>query len=556
MNDSTPASRPRRITAATAILCSLAAVTVGAVVLLTCLLVTHRRDFRNASDYRFVEKWLSEAADAVFYEAALPFFEAEITPYEEETAAKHLLAEALKAEKLSFSRADAYTDESPVYTLFLEGKDVFTLTLANRGNGPSGYPRWEVASLALSPICALGDPLTLEVPKGASVTVNGTALDASSAETVPYFALTAFEAALSDTYSCQRYLLGRFFGEPTVTVSFDGKSLPPDALRDGVLYYPYPSSYTTALSLTVPYGAAVTVNSVPLSGEAVMETKIPYPALTRFEVGRPEAVALRYSLAGLFETPDVEVRCGETVLTESEAGLYLLPEELTKTMTVLAPDYATVKLNGIPLGEADQDGEPVDLPILEGVTKYAKKRPHMIRYQVSGLLALPSVTAVDADGNPLLLCSYRSAEGEAFFLCSDDGTIPDKELLTLKTFAHAYVTYTYSGISKLTTHYNTVVSMTPAKTPAFSKLKAAYQDLYKADVHTDIQFGHVEALHYTVFSDSAYGAVLKIPFTSRREGEALSHTVIMEVLYVYSGGVRLIANYQVLDTVSESVNEG
>ena len=37
-------------------------------------------------------------------------------------------------------------------------------------------------------------------------------------------------------------------------------------------------------------------------------------------------------------------------------------------------------------------------------------------------------------------------------------------------------------------------------------------------------------------------------------GEKLSHTVTVEILYVYSGNIRRIVNYRVLEAVSESVN--
>ena len=343
MTESPMKPRSRRAAAVTAILIAVAAVTVGVAVLLTCLLITRRRDFRNASDHQFVKTWLAETADPTFYETALPYLQDVITPYEEGETAKTLLRDSLTVDGITFARAESYTVEAPVYTLFAEGREAFRLTLVNTGNGPAGHPRWAVASLALSPACDLGQPLTLEVPKGAAVTVNGIALDSAVAESVPYHALSEFETALAETVACDRYVVGRFFAEPTVTVTLDDAVLRADSLAEGVLRYPYPTSHTTAISLTVPYGSSITLNGIPLSGQYQTASGVPYPFLTRFEADLPNVTtAVVYQVSGLFQKPTVEVICGSEVLTEAENGVYRLPEEQTKTVTVCAPNYATV----------------------------------------------------------------------------------------------------------------------------------------------------------------------------------------------------------------------
>jgi len=554
MIDTSTKPRSRRATAVTAALIATAAVIVGVVILLTCLLVTRRRDFQNASDHRFVKAWLTETDDTTLYETALPYLQDVITPYEDQESTKTLLRDGLTADSITFARAESYTAETPVYTLFADGREAFLLTLVNTGNGPAGHPRWAVASLALSPACALGQPLTLEVPKGAAVTVNGHALDPATAESIPYHALNEFEAALVDEIACDRYRLGRFFADPAVAVTLDGQSLQADSFDGSVLRYSYPSSYTTAVSLTVPYGSTVKLNGIPVSGQYLAESGIPYPFLTRFEADLPNVTtAVVYQVSGLFREPTVEVVCGNSILTEAEDGVYRLPEELTKTVTISAPNYATVKLNGISLGVTEIYGVRYDMPILDGVTNYVKERPLMVRYQVTGLLTDPVITAADENGNALSISPYFTTEEETVFAGTDFGTVPDKELLTLRTFAKSYITYMYSGTSKLTTHYNAVISMAPSKSLAYSMLKAAYKELYSTDVHTSIQYGDIEAIHYTVFSDTAYAAVLTVPFTSKLNGETLSHTVTMEILYVYSGNIRRIVNYKMLETVSETV---
>ena len=554
MTDTEMKPSVRRPAVVTAILIALAALTVGAVILLTCLLAIRHRDFQNASDYQFVKTWLANTEITTLREPLLPYLRERLTPYEGEDDLQGLLTKTVTAETITIARADSYTEEVPVFTLFAQGREILLLTLANKGNGPGGHPRWAMDSLVLSPRCALGRDLTLEVPKGATVTVNGRAPEISKAETVSYHALSEFETALAEEFACDRYSLGVFFSDPSISVILDDRTLAADSLDGSVLRYAYPSSYTTALSLTVPYGSTVKLNGIPLSGQYQVESGIPYPFLTRFEADLPDAAtAVVYQVAGLFRKPAVEVLYDHTLLTEVEDGVYRLPEEQTNTVTVCAPNYATVKLNGISLGVTEMAGVRYDLPILDGVTNYVKERPLMVRYQVSGLLANPVITAFDQNGHALSVSPFYSTEEETVFSGTDAGAVPDKELLTLRTFAKSYITYLYSGSSKISSHYNDVISMTPSKSNAYSLIKKAYKTIQTADVHTSIKYGTIEALHYTAFSEKAYAAILKVPFTSKLDGQKLSHTVTMEVLYIYSGNIRRIVNYTVLETVSQAV---
>ncbi len=546
--------KPRFFSRENTILVAMAAITVGAAILLTCLLAVRHRDFQRASDYEFVTSWLKKTANDSLYEVLLPHLETTRSPYESLEKAKANLHDRIAKGPITFARANTYSETAPAYTLFVGGQEAFLLTLTDTGKGAAGYPRWRVASLTLSPQCALGRPLTLEVPTGASVTVNGIAPGTEATERVPYHALSEFEADLSDEIACDRYTLGTFFSDPAITVVWEGQTLSADSLQGSVLRYSYPSSRTTAVSLTVPYGSVVKINNILLSGQYQTASGVPYPFLTRFEADLPDApTAVVYQVAGLFQKPTVEVICGNDVLDEAEDGVYRLPDALTKTVTVCAPNYATVKLNGISLGVTEMYGVRYDLPILEDVTAYVKERPLMVRYQVSGLLSDPLIIATDAQGSALSLNPYFTTEEETVFAGTNFGTVPDKELLTLRTFAKSFITYTYSGTSKLSSHYNAVISMAPSKSPAYAKLKAAYKELYRTDIHSNIQYGEIEAIHYTVFADNAYAAVMEIPFTTKLNGEKLSHTVTMEILYVYSGNIRRIVNYKVLKTVTQAI---
>ncbi len=540
----------RRVTAV--VLVSLSILVLAAVIFFIVALSMRREDFKRASDYEFVKQYVATAEETLFFDAAMPFVEEKLTVYEDRAQVMAKVRGLLMPENLTFARAESYTEEKPVYTLYAEAQEIFTLTLALEKKSLSGYPRWKAAELVPSENCALGHDLTVEVPKGAILTVSGVTLSREQAESAPYHGLTEFEASLSETYRCERYVLGRFFLTPEPSVVLDGIRLQAASVDDAILRYGYPPSYTSSVTLTVPYGASVKINGVTLSGEYLVESGVPYPFLTRFEADLPESpTAVVYQVSGLFRAPSVEVVSGGAVLSDDGAGGYRLPESLTKTVTVCAPENAVVKINGVSLGASERVGGRLELPIFEGVTSYAKERPYLVRYRVTGLLTEPVLTASDGEGNVLTVSPYYSTEEESVFVCADAGEVPEKELLTVKTFAENYVKYTFGGVDGIGKNYNNVTAMTPAKTPAFSVLKEAYQGLYDAPVHKSIRFGEIKVLRYHVYSDVAYSAVVTLPFTSKSDGESLSTEITMEILYVYVGSVRRIVNFKVLNTVTQ-----
>ncbi len=527
----------------------LSGIALLAVALLTVLLVLHRQEYRAPSDRAFVKTLIDEAGEDDFFRLALPYLEENLSDYEELTAVKATYQDRLAPSQITFARADGYTETSPVYILYAGGRETFLLTLVAESHGLSGKARWAVGSLTVSPHCALGYDVSMEVPHGALLTVNGVSLSAEKAEQVPYHALSELEASLSDTYYCDRYTVGRIFLEPDVSVVLDGVRLQPSELDGTTLRFDYPSSYTASYSYTVPYGTTVTLNGIPLSAQYLVSSGVPYPYLTRFEADLPDAArSVVYQVTGLFREPTVTVAYGDVILTRVENGRYALPESASKTVTICAPDYATVKLNGVSLGKSEMVGVRFDVPILAGVTNHAKERPLMIRYQVTGLLDDPVITATDKNGKPLTISVYDSNEEETVFACSEGEEMPDKELLTVRTFAKAYLKYAYSASSGLSSNYSAVVSMTPSKTPAYTALKAEYKALQNATVHKSIKFGDVKLLHYYPISETAYAAVVEVPFTAKVNGETQAFTITMEILCVYSGNIRRVVNYRVLDS--------
>jgi hypothetical protein len=274
-----------------------------------------------------------------------------------------------------------------------------------------------------------------------------------------------------------------------------------------------------------------------------------YPFLTRFDEKKVSITSTVYRISGLFRDPDVRVVMNGAVLQQDGKGNYRLPDALSRSVTVTAPSYATVKVNGVSLGASEVIAYDIVPPIFDSVTGYDESRPTLVRYQASDLLTDPVLTAADAEGRALKVSPYDSAAGEIVFFFSETDPIPDKELRTVKTFAKLYILYEYGGPDNLTKHYNDVTSMTPGKSAAFQTLRTAYKTFAKAEAHKSIKVGTLSVVSYSPHSETVYSVIVKVPFSASLNGVAESREMTLEILYAYVGEIRRIINYRVLKDI-------
>ncbi len=525
----------------------------GAVYFVRHELRNRRGELLASSTFAFAEAYLADLETDRPLRTVWPYVAEQLTVFEKESDVRDALAKSLHPDRLTLIRDEDYTQDAPVFAVCADGREVLTLTLAKVEKGESAYPSYSVTSLVISDEIDLGQKLVLEAPKGAIVTVNGISAEDFSTGQIPYRELSPFETAYADEYACERYETGRLFLSPDVSAVLDTVRLRASTVESSLIRYDYPLSRMSSVSLTVPKGSTVTVNGIPLSGQYQTENRVRYPFLTRFEESLPDLpTSVVYQITGLFRTPDITVEWNGVPLADGGNGRYRLPADLTQSITVCAPEYAVVKLNGVSLGLSEEIGVRFDLPILESVSGYVEEnRPRMIRYTATGLLATPTVTVTDERGRELPLCPYHTSDGELYYgIAETDAAFPDKEMLTSSTFAKNYIKYVYSGNSKLSTRYNNCVDMTPAKTLAYQKIKDLYKKVYYYPKHKNITFGTVEELRYYDYGDQTYSVVLRIPFTTKLDGVSMTHEVEMEILYAYAGNIRRIINYEVLKTTS------
>ncbi len=524
---------------------TLIALILTAAVLCCAIIVSVTNVKAVSSSFSFAKKYIRDMSDDEMYDALSDFVNESISPYERKDLAEAKIRQLLESGEISVARADNFKETAPTFNIYLDGKKLFKLSL--KKTGILDIRAWRVASLSVSEDIGLGNPITLDVPSGATVTVNGTELDRYTSMPTQYLGLSEFELSLSDKYKSDSYDLGRFFTTPDVSVVYDGIRLQASSVSDGTLNYSYPSSMTMNYTYTVPYGATLTLNGNDVGREYIVENGIAYPFLTKFEqasAGIPTSSV--YQISGLFEAPSVTVTYAGEELTD-EDGIYRLPSTIVNSYVIEAPDYATVKVNGITLSESEISKKKQELPILNGVSGYAKSRPYLTQYTVSGLINIPEITAFDKSGKPLSVSSYYSSDGKIVFCLSDSGTPSSSVMKSLNNYSKAYVKYIYGGNSSLASNYDNVTQYTPYASPAYASLKAAYSSLYNAPIYKDISYGELKVIEYHAFSQSSYCAVIELPFTATLDGQEVSVTVTMEILGNFSG-TRKFINYSILDT--------
>lgn len=521
------------------LLIAASAVIVAAIIACTVLLFIRERDFKASSEREFVRSVISSERteiDGMLTE----YVEKNITEYEDR---KEVLDSLLgfTPDTLKYIRSENCPDSSPEYSVCSGERHILTVTL-KRGKSFSGFDSWELAGISLSPEGELASPVTVTAPHGAVVTVNGKT--ASAPEKTAYSALTAFEADLSEKYYCDSYSLGLFFSTPDVSAALDGARLGSPRVTEGVLAFSYPQSMTEVCGFTVPYGAEVKINGITPDRSCIAATGVKYRYLTRFEenlTGIPTSVT--YQISGLFRTPEITVTYNGISL-EEEDGVYRLPESETVTVTILAPADATVKINGVAAGKGEVTSDRAELPIMEGVSGYARDREYLVAYTVSGLLSHPAVTATLKGGKTIEADPRDSSDGRIVFLPPKTSTEPpDKDKVTVKAFATYYLKYILGGSAGANTNYRNATDMTPAKTPAYEKLKSLLPGVRASEAAGNLKIGTPQYTEYTAYTKSAFSATVTVPYTATVNGIREEGSLTIKVLYVFSGNIRRVVNF-------------
>ena len=166
------------------------------------------------------------------------------------------------------------------------------------------------------------------------------------------------------------------------------------------------SAPTRTLSVTVPEGTALTLNSRAVEERYIAERNIPYPDMTELELRFDSYPTLvRYEIPGIYESVELSaVREGglAELYADGTEWRYTLPEGGRYTFLIEAPAEASVTVNGTELTEhelAATADYPTRLDIPE---ELQASLPSFRIYSAGGLYTEPVISAVLPDGTALV----------------------------------------------------------------------------------------------------------------------------------------------------------
>ncbi len=500
----------------------------------------NRIDFDNISDRAAAKNFIFSDDNYIFQDLAKRRVAECISDFEDEDSVINSMLYALFPTQLSFSKADEYTSKSPVYTVYSDNNCFFSVTLSNKKNPLSLFDKWVISDVSISKDCQIGTVTYVEVPYGATVKVNEKEIDNTYliSEKSKYFALTEFEENLSDKYCSKIYCIGTIFdfSNLKITASLNGTELNIAERSNGSVKFAYPFDYTSIYSFTVPSGASIKINGINLTDKYIVDDEIEYPLLSRFEKNIENSKkAVTYSINGLFSEPEISVYYEGVFLEKyGTQNVYRIPDEMTFSYKIFAPQKSTVRVNGILLGSTEITNNNVNYPLLNEASEYIKNIEHMTEYTVSGLLSEPTVSAYNSDGIHLSINKIYSSE-HSYFFTSSNSSVPEKDRDFLDKFSKGYIRYISEGSKDIATNYYYVGNMTVLNSPAFTKIKSIYKALYSTEAKTNINFGKIVFNEYTKYSENSFSCIIDVPYSYSLGENIFNEKIRLEILYVYYG---------------------
>ncbi len=355
----------------------------------------------------------------------------------------------------------------PVYELFSDGVPFASLVMRDNSPGLFSTGEWEVVRIEFH-IGFFGDvgfpEYRVILPEGASLTVNGVAIDPSVKKEYgsDYPALSIAEEG-HDVAPCDIYIFNDIYFTPALSAALDGKSLEVAELGEGEWYFYYPESATHSVTVTVPVGVDAYVSGILLTEEWASRIEIDGELGTLDDGGTGTLPRLSvWTVDNLFGEVEVEAKIGEkdVALLSSEGGNYKFdtPDECKYTVTVILPSGAELFVNGKAVGsDAKSEGGASAEDIAYGFTALGKYEvselgviegavPYFDKYVLTGYLAEPKVTAM-LNGEELQMAGM-GVSGYAV-RCDFDfsaGDIFDAErIASAEKFAESYLAYICGG---------------------------------------------------------------------------------------------------------------
>lgn len=172
----------------------------------------------------------------------------------------------------------------------------------------------------------------------------------------------------------------------------------------------------------------------------------------------------------------------------------------TEEITIIAPDNAEIRINGMTPWEAPVSAEPVSE--CRHFYDYIDDSPIMLEYSVKGFTEMPEVTAVRPGGSALCV----QQEGGRFSFTLDGGEIP-QELSDLAVKASE----TYSKFISADAAFSAVAEYVPEDVPLYENIQTYEAKFYTP--HSDYDFLDVNVGEFRRYTENCVS--LRVTYIQR-----------------------------------------
>ena len=438
----------------------------------------------------------AQLADEEYWSSAVEgAFTVGETPFEDrEELMEELCMSVIRENPLEWREDEGYSADNMVYMVSAGGKDICRVTLdemTENGDAGFGFTYLQVTRVELlaSFTAPEAHEITITVPAGATVSVNGVAL------TEEYVNTEAKVVASTITNEADG-----------VTVTSPGDS---SIIINGEVVYDGPA------------------NAIKVSG------------LSELEAGIAAELYTVYTVGGLYAPVEVSAvdAEGESIAVEGEAT----DESVTFALgegqfdyRILVPEGSTISVNGVELDESYNTGDTVVPAFLEGFSDYGTL-PELELWLVEGLHTQPEITATNAEGSSLDEPVINGTE--LAFMTGADQTLADSHSGEARDFMSAYAGY-ISGEAGSDEDYTALQALVldgSALDTALAELNADY-----AGTGVSVERVYVRSDSFVSIGATCFICTVDVEYGPAEEGGENSETAYT-VVFVMNGGIWLAA---------------
>ena len=436
----------------------------------------------------------AQLADEEYWSSAVEgAFTVGETPFEDrEELMEELCMSVIRENPLEWREDEGYSADNMVYMVSAGGKDICRVTLdemTENGDAGFGFTYLQVTRVELlaSFTAPEAHEITITIPAGATVSVNGVAL------TEEYVNTEAKVVASTVTNEADG-----------VTVTSPGDS---SIIINGEVVYDGPA------------------NAIKVSG------------LSELEAGIAAELYNVYTVGGLYAPVEVSAvdADGESIAVEGEAtdeSVTFALGEGQLDYRILVPEGSTISVNGVELDESYKTGDTVVPAFLEGFSDYGTL-PELELWLVEGLHTQPEITVTNAEGSSLDEPVINGTE--LAFMTGADQTLADSHSGEARDFMSAYAGY-ISGEAGSDEDYTALQALVldgSALDTALTELNADY-----AGTGVSVERVYVRSDSFVSIGATCFICTVDVEYGPAEEGGENSETAYT-VVFVMNGGIWL-----------------